>query len=413
MKRSKVLSNTVMLYIMTFAKLILPLLTLPYLTRVLSKEGYAMVSYVKNCMTYMQLIIDFGFILSAVKDIAKADGDEKKIGRIAGNTFAAKLMLGIVAGIALTVMCCFIDVLKLNIPFVILSFVSIAMTAFLADFLFRGIEKMHYITIIYVVSKSVSALLTFVFVFDDSTILWLPILDIIANFVAIAITLIIISKLKIRISFGGVRACFAMIKDSFFYFLSSIATTAFSALNTLLIGIFITDLAQVANWSVCLTIISAIQNLYSPICNGIYPHMIKERSLGFIHKILKIFMPIVVVGCIFSFFAAKLALLIVGGEEYVNAYPLFRWMIPILFFSFPAQVYGWPTLGAIGKVKENTASTIIAASVQVVGLCVLILFDSFDLISIAILRFVTEAILMSIRMLITYKNKNEFVLLKD
>ena len=41
MKRSKVLKNTVMLYIMTFAKMIFPLVTLPYLTRVLTVDGYA------------------------------------------------------------------------------------------------------------------------------------------------------------------------------------------------------------------------------------------------------------------------------------------------------------------------------------------------------------------------------------
>lgn len=410
MKKNRVLSNTVMLYIMTFAKLILPLLTLPYLTRVLSKEGYAMVSYVKNCMTYMQLIIDFGFILSSVKDIAKADGDNDKIGKIAGNTFLAKLMLSAVAGGVLAVMCTFIEVLRLNLAFVALSFVSVAVTVFLADFLFRGIEKMHYITIIYVVSKSVSTALTFVFVRGDATILWIPVLDIIANAVAIALTFAVVKRLKIKIRVSGLRDCLAMIKDSFFYFLSSIATTAFSALNTLLIGIYMSDdLAAVANWSVCLTIISAIQNLYAPICNGIYPHMIKERSLKFIHRVLAIFMPIVAAGCVFSFFAAELALLVVGGEEYVEAYPLFRWMIPILFFSFPAQVYGWPTLGAIGKVKETTASTTIAAIVQIIGLVALMAIGSFDLVSLAILRGATELILMAMRMTLVYKNKKQFV----
>lgn len=399
-----------MLYIMTFVKLILPLLTLPYLTRVLSKEGYAMVSYVKSCMTYMQLIIDFGFILSSVKDISKAEGDNDTIGKIAGNTFFAKLMLSALAGGVLVLMCVFIEILKLNLLFVALSFISVAVTVFLADFLFRGIEKMHYITIIYVVSKSVSTALTFVFVRGDETILWIPILDIIANLVAVAISFIVIKRLDIKVRFSGISDCFAMIKDSFFYFLSSIATTAFSALNTLLIGIFMSeDLAAVANWNVCLTIISAIQNLYAPICNGIYPHMIKERSLKFIHKLLTIFMPVVAAGCVFSFFAARLALLIVGGEEYVEAYTLFRWMIPILFFSFPAQVYGWPTLGAIGKVKETTASTTIAAIIQIAGLGVLIAFDSFTLVPLAILRGITEAILMGIRMSLVYKNKKLFV----
>ena len=83
-------------------------------------------------------------------------------------------------------------------------------------------------------------------------------------------------------------------------------------------------------------------------------------------------------------------------------------LIPILFFSFPAQIYGWPTLGAIGKVRETTVSTVIAASVQVAGLLILIITDSFALIPLAILRGGTEAILLGIRMWTVYKNKKEF-----
>ena len=203
-----------------------------------------------------------------------------------------------------------------------------------------------------------------------------------------------------------------MMKDSFFYFLSSVATTAFSALNTLLIGIYMPDdLGQVAKWAVCMQIISAIQGLYAPICNGVYPHMIKQKSLKFIHKLLAIFMPVVAIGCGLCFFLSELALFVVGGEKYVETLTVtvFRCMIPILFFSLPAQVYGWPTLGAIGKVKSTTASTIATAIVQVVGLFVLVVTDCFNLISLALLRCFTELLLLCIRMTITYKNKDCFI----
>lgn len=409
MKEKKVVGNTIMLYIMTIAKLIFPLLTLPYLTRILTEETYGFVSYVKSCMTYIQLIVDFGFILSSVKDIVKANGDNEKIGVITGNTFLSKFFLSILSGLVLVVMCFTIEILRINILYVILSFVAVASSLFLADFLFRGIEKMHYITIIYVISKGVSVALTFVLVRNDDSLLWIPILDILTNVIAVVITFVIISRLKIKIKVSNVKDCLTMIKDSFFYFLSSVATTAFSALNTLLIGIFITDLAQVAYWSLCLNIVSAIQGLYAPICNSIYPHMIREKNLTFIHKVLLIFMPIVIGGCLLCYFLAPTALRIVGGEKYVVASSLFRMMIPILFFSFPAQIYGWPTLGAIGKVKETTLSTVIAAVVQVMGLGVLILIDRFTLTNLALLRGGTECILMAVRMFVTYKNRSGFV----
>ena len=413
MKNSKVLNNTIMLYIMSIAKLILPLLTMPYLTRVLSEEAYGFMSYVRSCITYMQLIVDFGFILSSVKDIVNANGDKNKIGTIAGNTFVAKSILCICAAVVMFIMCVAIEILRLNILYVILSFIAVATTVFLADFLFRGIEKMHYITIIFLIAKSISTVLTFVLVKNDGTMIWIPVLEILANVISIFISIMILKKLEIKIGITNIKDCLLMIKDSFFYFLSSVATTAFSALNTLIIGIYITDLAIVAHWSLCLTMISAIQGLYAPICNSVYPHMIKERSLRFIHKVMMVIMPVVIAGCIFSFIIAEEALFIVGGEKYVEAAPVFRWMIPILFFSFPAQLYGWPTLGAIGRVKETTTSTVVAAIAQVLGLIVLIITNNLNLIAMAVLRFSTEALMMIIRMMITYMNRDKFVLERE
>lgn len=129
MKKTKVIENMAMLYLMSIAKMILPLLTLPYLTRVLSEESYGLVTYVKSCMSYMLLIVDFGFLLSSVKDIVNADGDKNKIAAIAGNTFGAKLILAAVSGIILAVMFFTIPVLRINPLFVLLSFVAVAITA--------------------------------------------------------------------------------------------------------------------------------------------------------------------------------------------------------------------------------------------------------------------------------------------
>ena len=72
--------NVSMLYIMNIAKLVFPLITLPYLTRVLSVDCYGVVSYVKATMVYAQLVVDFGFMLSGVKAITEAREDRELVG---------------------------------------------------------------------------------------------------------------------------------------------------------------------------------------------------------------------------------------------------------------------------------------------------------------------------------------------
>ena len=92
-KYTSTLFNTIMLYLLTAAKTIFPLLTLPYLARVLSVDCYGTVSYVKAVVGYAQIIVDFGFMLSAVKEIVEVQNNKTSISKVVGNTVISKLIL--------------------------------------------------------------------------------------------------------------------------------------------------------------------------------------------------------------------------------------------------------------------------------------------------------------------------------
>ncbi|MDD7331048.1 MAG: oligosaccharide flippase family protein [Absicoccus porci] len=399
--------NTFMLYLMNIAKMLFPLITLPYLTRVLSVDCYGVVSYVKAVMQYIQLLLIFGFTLSATKDIVKAYGDKEKIGNITADVMVAKCILATLSAVFLIVFSIFVPILRQNPLYTFLSFVNIFITEMLADFMFRGIDKMEVITIRFVVAKTISTLCTFVFIKGDQDFLLIPVFDIIGSFVALLLVMFEIKKLGISLKFTGLKSSIAKLKESAVYFASDMATTAFGALNTLLIGIFI-DTAQVAYWSLCMQLVGAVQSMYTPITNGIYPTMIRTKSLKFIKKISLIFMPLVIVGCIFCFFAAHYILLIVGGNQYTAAVPVFRALIPVMLFSFPGMLFGWSTLGPIGKQKQTTMTTIITAVIQVLGLVLLIMLNQFTLVYIAILRGLTELLMLILRLSVCIRYKKEF-----
>lgn len=212
-KANTVIKNTTMLYIMNIAKLILPLVTLPYLTRVLSKDCYGVVSYVKAVMQYMQIVVDFGFLLSATKDIVKVRDDRKALAETIGDTLLAKLFLVIGAFGILSVLIGLIPILRKNPLFVLLSFGVVALTCLLMDFLFRGLERMQVITIRYVVMRLISTVLTFVFVKADSDMLWIPVLDILGSLAAIALVLREMKKQDIQICFTGVKGALRKLRN--------------------------------------------------------------------------------------------------------------------------------------------------------------------------------------------------------
>ena len=68
-ERKKLISSAIFMYILSFTKLVVPLISLPYLTRVLSVDVYGSISFVKSLITYLQVLVDFGFIYSGTRDI--------------------------------------------------------------------------------------------------------------------------------------------------------------------------------------------------------------------------------------------------------------------------------------------------------------------------------------------------------
>lgn len=399
--------NTAMLYLMNTAKMVFPLLTLPYLTRVLSVPAYGVVTYVKAVMQYMQLLLAFGFSLSATREIVHADLDKEKLSRILGDVQVAKLILAVCALAATAVITLAIPMLRSNALFVALSFLNVMLTEMLADFLFRGLNKMEVLTVRFVVSKLISTVCTFLFIRNDTYLLLIPVFDCLGSAAALVLVLVEIKKLGVRMAPSGIRESWRMLKESATYFASEMATTAFGALNTLLIGIYI-DAAQVAYWGVVMQLVGAVNSMYTPITNGIYPSMIRTKSLGFIKKILIIFMPLVAAGCIFCFFCAEWILTLVSGAEYTAAVPVFRCMIPVMFFSFAGMLFGWPTLGAIGKSKETSLTTVITAAAQIAGLIALLAAGQFTLIHIALLRGATELLMLMLRFGMCMRFRHEY-----
>lgn len=407
-KGKGVIFNITMLYVINIAKVIFPLITLPYLTRVLTIDCYGVVAYVKATMVYLQLVVNFGFMYSGVKDIAENQQNLKTVGQITGNIIVAKCMLSAASLCVLFGISFLIDILRENMLYVFLSFIPIFLSTFLMEFLFRGLEQMQAITSRYLIMKSISVGLTLVMVKDNSDILWIPLLEIFSSLVAIVLTYLEIRKLNVKITFcNAIKGGYAALKISSVYFVSDIASTAFGAFNTLVIGIVL-DNMDVAIFSVCMQLVSAVQALYSPIYNGIYPDMVRKKDIRIIKKILLIFIPIVIAGCVFTLAFSEEIMLVVAGRQYMQGANVLRCLVPVLFFSFIVMLFGWPSLGAIGKVKETTITTVTASVIQIVGVVVMAGIHSLTLITISILRCFTEILMLFMRGWYLKKYRNLF-----
>ena len=301
----------------------------------------------------------------------------------------------------------FVPLLRQNPMYTLLSFLQAVTTIFLVDFLFHGLEQMQVITIRYFITRCITVALTFLLIKDDGDLLLIPTLEIIGNAVSILWVWWEIRKMEIRVRIQSWKTTWSMLKESFVYFLSDMASTAFGALNTLIIGIVMVE-RDVVIWGIAIQFVSVVQMMYNPIINSIYPHMVREKSLSVIKKVLMVFLPLIVLGCVITWFGAELLVAILSSGKYPDAAPLLRWFIPLLFISFPAMLFGWPVLGAIGKNRETTLTTIVAAAAQVLGLVVLLAVDQFTLFNLTVLRAATDLLMFLHRLWYCWKYRAEF-----
>ena len=137
--------------------------------------------------------------------------------------------------------------------------------------------------------------------------------------------------------------------------------------------------------------------MYDPITTSIYPHVAGKRDHKFVLRITLCLLPLVAAGCVLLYCLAGLAVKIIAGSAYLAAVPVLQALTPMLLFSFVAQMLGFPLLGALGRERQASFTTLVAAGAQILGLVGLALAHHFALRSEAPLRNVTELIFMILR----------------
>lgn len=108
-------------------------------------------------------------------------------------------------------------------------------------------------------------------------------------------------------------------------------------------------------------------------------------------------LPAVLLGTVLFCILSNLIMLVLGGEQYLAGSWVLVWVSPLLFFSFFGMLFGWPVLGAVGKVADVTKSTVMSAVFCITTLLLVSFTGLADLRAICIIRSLTEALLFGLR----------------
>lgn len=404
MRHNTFYKNTLWQYGLQILKYLFPLLLIPYLTRILGTEGYAVYAYVLSFMGVVQTIADFGFTLSGTKKVVDLRGDTAALSRLVGAITVARLMLLCGLFFCVMVVTRFIPIMAENTVYVIWAFFATAGRTVLPDFIFQGNERMGPLTTRYFASKGVQVALTILLVRGPGDLILVAVADVLSEIVDIAWSYRAQKRLfGVGIARPTFKESFEELRVSAIYCVSNVSSSLFSGFTTVIIGLAITSKTDIAFWSLTLTTVNAVQSLYTPIANSLYPHMIKNRDFGFARKLALVALPVLVLGIVAYCALSKPIMLVLGGPEYVGGAHV-MWMIsPIFIFSFYGILIGWPVLGAMGHVKELTVSTLFTGIVNVVSLLALYLAGLITLDVICVARWGCDALLLLVRVFMLWR----------
>ena len=289
--KKRLFSNFVSLSVLQGANYILPLITFPYLVRVLGVEKFGLLAFATATIAYFQILTDYGFNLSATRDISIHRENKEKVEEIFSSVMIIKFGLLILSFILLIILVFSFDKFRKDWEVFVLSFGMVVGQVLFPLWFFQGMEKMKYITILNILSKLLFTVAIFVFVKSQADYWKVPLLSSLGFILAGVLALwIVFREFGIRFRSPKIDAIKYQLIEGWHIFISTVAISLYTVSNTFILGIF-TNNKIVGYYAAAERIVMAVRGLLAPVSQSIYPyvskvvHESKDRGVKFIRKL--------------------------------------------------------------------------------------------------------------------------------
>lgn len=397
--KNKTVRNVLSLSLVQGMNYILPLITLPYLVRVLTIHGYGLLTFSVAFVQYFLIFTQFGFNYSATQRIAEAREDGNKLSQIFFSVLAAKILLCIASIVILVIITSQFSYFE-QVKYIIwLSFVAVVGDVLFPVWFFQGEEKMSNIAVANISARLATVPFIFIFVKDSSDIALAAFIMGSANLIAGILALIAVYRSK-RISFYLPKMSYVWneIKTSWHFFLSSAAMSLYTATTPILLGA-ICGTYILGIFSAADKLRQALQGLLNPVSQALYPkitRMMRDNSptvvFEFLRKLLAIqstFGFIVSIVCCLG--AGILIPLIYGKSSSLEVITVFQILSWVPFVVSISNVFGIQTLLTSGH-KRIFSRVILLGGVINIALISLLAFK-LQAEGAAVAILITEAVI--------------------
>jgi polysaccharide transporter, PST family len=363
----RVVGNAASVMTVQAGSYLLPLINIPYLLRVIGPEHYGLIAFSQAVMAYFVTLNDYGFNLSATRELAVRRDDPVLRSELYSTVMAIKCSFCVLSFLILCTLIHFVPRIHDNGPIFFASFGIVVGTMLFPQWFFQGIEKMYWISAMNLASNVVFTAGIYLLVRNSSDYLIAAIVQASGKVVAGVLGLIILfstEHVKLTVpTLAQIRHRFA---DGWHLFMSTAAATLYTSSNAVVLGL-VCGMTQVGYFSAAYKIFAAGQGLISPMCQAIYPHVCalahrsRELAIAYLRKAMIIIGGITFVGGLLVILFAKIIVLVAMGPKYTASVIVLQLMALTPFACAINNIYGTQGMLNFGMKPEYSRIIVFSA----------------------------------------------------
>ena len=384
--------NYILNLINTGTQMLFPLITFPYVCRVIEADGIGQINFFQSIISYISLFTCLGIPMYAIREIARDRSDVVQMNRTAMEILLLHSMLTLVGYAIVAILCLTVPQIQVNIPLFLILSLTIFFTAIGCEWFYQGIEDFKYITIRGLIIKTVSVVLLFIFVKSKTDLLYYGCYTVfgvlggnIFNFFRLRKYIhrenIIFSELHIKRHIKPVLKVFSF----------SVVTSIYLQLNTVLLG-FLKNALAVGYFAAATKVMQMLLTMSACLGSVMMPrasHLIAENKEDEFNRLIQksydFTLAIALPMTIGLIFCAPSLITALCGVKFEHSILPSQIIAPIIFMVAISNVFGIQVLFPKGKINIVTLCCGIGAVADLILNLCLIPFFSYIGTSIAYL----------------------------
>lgn len=368
-------SNAAYLFLLQVSGFIFPLLTIPYLARVIGVEGFGKIAFASGVMIWLVTISDWGFNYTATRDVAKNKSNLEKVSEIFSNTLWARLLLMSISLVILLILIAIVPYFRENSTILLVSFLMVPGNIFFPQWFFQALERMQFITIFSLVSKVIFTVSVFVFIKDESDFILQPLFISLGNIVCgIAAMYVILRKWQFKLYHPNYQSIISTIKNSTDVFINNLMPNLYNSLGVVLLGFWWGSNAN-GIYDAGKKLISVVHSFMDIIVRVTFPFL--SRKIETHDLFAKLYISVSILLSLFVFIVSPTFIDLFFTEAFNESLVVMRISSISIFLLALSKVYGTNYLIIEGYEKTLRNITIKCSLISFIASLPLIYFYSY------------------------------------